>query len=99
MFSVLAIHHPSSDRFEEAVTAMQAVLESIQGSEGLVDGYVGSDLEKCQVIALTLWRQSTDFEAVFPRVGVQIEKSGVLNWVVKLSRAFKFEEALGGSGH
>ncbi|HSV79636.1 MAG TPA: hypothetical protein VLK85_10605 [Ramlibacter sp.] len=90
MYAVVAIHHPASERFDDALRALQKILDSIQGSPGLQGGYVGQDAARSQAMAVTLWEAKEQFQAVFPRIQAGVNACGIHQWAVQPARALKF---------
>ncbi|MCX6497537.1 MAG: hypothetical protein NTU93_01900 [Arthrobacter sp.] len=92
MYAHLAIHHPAPDRFAQALAAAQVILDSIEGAQGLQEGYVGHNSSHSEVFAMTLWQEPGQFAEVFPAVQAAVSRTGIRSWEVQSPDVLKFVE-------
>lgn len=90
MYTVVAVHHPESERFADAMNVLQSILDGIEGAPGLLAGYVGSNGTRTEAMAMTLWEEKEQFDTVFPRIQAAIAGSGILDWATRPPRAMKY---------
>lgn len=96
MYAHVAIHNPDPERFADALAASQEISESIKGAAGLRKVFVGHDVDRRQVFAMTLWDEPTQFENVFPIVQAAVRRTGIRNGETASPQVLKFIQA-GGS--
>lgn len=89
MYAVLAIHHPTSERFTDTMIVLQSILDLVEGSAGLLGGYVGKNAAQSQAIAITLWEEKKQFDAALPKIQSGIAQSRIQDWAVQPPRAIK----------
>lgn len=90
MYGVLAIHHPSPDRINEAMGTLESILDDMQGTAGLKTGYVGHNPSRSDVIAFTFWEEARHFHEAFPAIQAAIARSGIHDWRVEPAQAMRF---------
>lgn len=92
MYTLLAIHHPVPERFDAALAAMEAILNTVECTTGLHEGYIGYNASRTQVIALTTWDDKESLETVFPTVQEAVDRSGIREWLAKPSRVVIYQD-------
>ena len=90
MYTVVAVHHPTSERFADAMNVLQSILGSIEGSAGLVAAYVGNNSARTEAMAMTLWQEKEQFDAVFPQIQAAVADSGIWAWAERPPKAMKY---------
>ena len=91
MYAHLAIHAPSDDKREEARAVLEDVGASVlTGAPGLIATLQGEEVGTGRLMAITLWHEQAEFEAVLPAIMEAIGKTEIHSWATRPAEVVRF---------
>ncbi|GAB3854311.1 hypothetical protein GCM10028801_08220 [Nocardioides maradonensis] len=93
MYAHLAVHSPSDDRREDARAVLDEVGATVlDGAPGLIATLTGEEVGTGRLMAITLWHEQAEFEAVLPAIVEAIGRTEIHSWATQPAEVVRFTQ-------